>query len=301
MTDLGSPGNLDVAKRYQAYLQNSNSEFSNKKCNKRVIITGFGLFTGVDYNISGIAVEAMSQEKYWPSTIDESIYQDELKKRLKRSLLDSQLGVLKTPDNGSRKSHRTLVINGEAYDVCFLVLDVIWDLAGAIINEEAKRFKPDLIIMTGRGRETAIFEGGSLNRSHTLHGFECNGEALLKNTPIDQSVLIPESNSGVENHIPMNWDGSSLQKSTEDIFTSMGFEVLYADEGRRENTYICNNTAFIVAHGLKGVSLDLAGSELNLEPASIETAKHGFLHLPSKVENTVREVFFFFLVVCLIV
>ncbi|MBQ49826.1 MAG: hypothetical protein CMP10_20765 [Zetaproteobacteria bacterium] len=290
-TDLSASGNFEVTQRFKSFMTKDLHCTKPTSSHKRVILTGFGLFTGVSYNISGMAIEAMSKQQYWPDVIDEIDYQERLSQLSNNKLIHIELGALRTKDRGGRIAQRTLSIQGNQYEVCFINLDVIWDLAAAIIMEEAERFQPDMIIMTGRGNQNLIFEGGALNQVNTLHGFDNYGNPVHQNTPAVNTTVLPPESPGVQNHIKMNWDGINLNNINKDIFTAMKLQSLTPDKGRKENTYICNNTAYVVGHGIKGVTLELAGKKLILNPSAIENCKFGFMHFSLLTKNRARDIF----------
>ena len=65
-TNLGAAGNQEVLERYQAYLAKGRGCRAEGN-GKRVILSGFGLFRGVSYNISGAVVASMADAAFWPA------------------------------------------------------------------------------------------------------------------------------------------------------------------------------------------------------------------------------------------
>src|SRR5262245_49399126 len=61
-TQLGESGNRLVAKRYKEFNQAGRHCQAPTTGNKRVLVTGFGLFTGVEFNISGVVVSTFADE-----------------------------------------------------------------------------------------------------------------------------------------------------------------------------------------------------------------------------------------------
>ena len=66
-TDLGEEGNKAVSDTFAAYkTANPSGACSALGAGKRVIVTGYGLFAGRNYNISGEVVSAMADNDFWP-------------------------------------------------------------------------------------------------------------------------------------------------------------------------------------------------------------------------------------------
>ena len=174
-TNLGPTGNAEVRHKFQSY----HSKPDVAHCNDsgegaRVMFAGYSLFQSFKYNISGAVVRSMASPRYWPEEVDldrfdppySGVYRDRL----------GDLSILAPEDFGGLASQRTLGIDGKKVTVCFLLLEVVWDQAASILLEEARRFKPDSIIMTGGGvtntTNVAQFEGGALNRAMDLTGYD---------------------------------------------------------------------------------------------------------------------------------
>lgn len=281
-TDLG-PGNQALAKRFEAYKKGGHRS-KKSTARHRVMITGFGLFSGVDYNISGVVVDSMANEKFWPKLHGATVQYAPPK----ASEVGS--GKLSERDGGARVRQRLLTINDLEVEVCFLVLDVLWDLGAAITLYEAQNFRPQLIIMTGRGGRTAVFESGALNRAAGHPGFRASGDPDRRNQPVTPYVLDP-SHEGIESAIAMPWDNEALAKMAREVLAGLDppHEVVAAPAARKGNTYICNNISAVVLHALKGVEVRLAGGHIKLR-SDLEGVKGGFLHYPAKATNRPVEV-----------
>ena len=95
-TDLGDVGNRRVAEEFQNYIQ----KFPNGLCHPhgqwpRVIVTGFHLFDGVGYNISGTVVH---------------------------SLMKNESDHAITDLESLQVSHQEVEIHQKNYEICFLIL-----------------------------------------------------------------------------------------------------------------------------------------------------------------------------------
>ncbi len=278
-TDLGD-GNDDVAKMFESY-KKGGPRTKKSDAKRRVMMTGFGLFSGVDYNISGVVVESMASEDFWPTEIlATAMYAPPKQENVGK-------GVLKKKDGGARVWQRTLKVAGEEYEVAFLLLDVLWDLGPAITLYEAQHFQPHLIIMTGRGGKRAVFEGGAVNNATKHPGFRYDGKADGKNRPVRSFVLDPEL-TGIEAAIATTWDNQKLADMAREQIQAIGdakFEVVAPAKARPENNYICNNITAAVMHGLKGVDVELAGGKIKLKDVKLPDTRGGFFHYPAAATN----------------
>lgn len=282
--DLGTQGNIAVAQRYRAYVAKGHGCFSTGK-NPRVLLTGFGLFSGVNFNISGLVVDNMRSEKFWPHEMSVGTLAP-------RGLQTVSKGILSALDEGGSVTNRTLMIDGRAFDFCFLLVDVQWDLAAAIIVHEMENFQPNLVVMTGRGSwDRAVLEGGASNQSTPLQGYQPNGNLDGNNTPVAlNNPVLPPQDPGVQPEIAMTWNNQILQKATENFIAQLGFSVDAPSRARADNNYVCNNIAFVAAHAAKGVKLNLAGGKLVLDPVITSHPQIGFLHIPANGSNSAASV-----------
>jgi len=133
-TDLGEAGNAAVSSEFDAY----RSAHPSGACRaegpgKRVLLTGYGLFAGRGYNISGEVVRAMADPAFWPSDLllaERGAFADG--QPYARRLTPEQFS------NGAVAHSRSLRLDGQPYQVCFLALNVAWDLAAAILEEPSQ-------------------------------------------------------------------------------------------------------------------------------------------------------------------
>ena len=79
----------------------------------------------------------------------------------------------------------------------------------------------------------------------------------------------------------MTWNGKAMQQALAPIAKNIGrgFSVVAESEARPLNSYICNNTSYVILHLLKGYSAKLAGGLLVIRN-SHNTARAGFFHYP---------------------
>ncbi len=283
-TQLGASGNQAVARRYNDYVA-SGVSCQNTGSGKHVLVTGFGLFSGVDYNISGVVVSSFADPSITSGTIDtDSNHASSDQPQAASAVMMSSSvasGRLVEVNKGARVSQRSMTINGQAFEICFLTLDVQWDLAAAIIIHEAEIFKPAMILMSGRGAETANFEGGALNRAMGLSGFTWSGAAHTDNTPQANYILLGRPMKSY-----MTWNSAQLAAATSDLVAANGFQVASFTGPRSDNTYICNNTSFVVLEAVKGAPISLAGGYLRLSPQITGSPKTGFFHFPAAADNS---------------
>lgn len=282
-TDLGE-GNDAVARTFAAW-KKTGPRLQPSDADRKVMITGFGLFSGIDYNISGVVVESLADVRFWPQTT-----KLEALETPPASVIAA--GKLTASDGGAKAWQRRLVIDGETYEVGILLLDVLWDQAAAITLYEARAFQPDLIVMTGRGGAKAVFEAGALNRAVSAPGFRADGAREETNLPKHVHVFDPEAD-GVETEIAMPWDNKRLAKLAKPIVDSIGrgYEVFAPQAARKDNTYICNNISCAVLHGVKHDEVHLAGGKVKIEKLGLSDATAGFFHYPAKATNAPKEVF----------
>ena len=126
-TDLGQQGNSLVSEFYHSYKNQHAEHCPLPRGDKpRLLITGFGPFRGRAENLSGDLI------LNWNSSDPSANHWG----------VNAFTGTWEAPE-------------GEV-DVCFLYLSVIWDLAAAIVHEEALNFKPDLILSMGEGRKREL-------------------------------------------------------------------------------------------------------------------------------------------------
>lgn len=257
-SDLGR-GNEKVKATFEAHL-NHNEVCKPKTNHPRVLLTGFGLFKNVSFNISGVLAD---------NFIHQPPYQ------LEGKILESHFGA--------KSQTQVLEVAGQMIEVCSLVLDVSWDLSAALTIKYAESFRPDFILMMGRGDSpyTAIFENGALNLTHSLGGFGPNGEYLGdKNLPISKKIL-PETLSP-PGEVSFTWNPQEIEKDLNDKIASISkrLSIMFPENARSTNRYICNNISYLVQYAVSEKPLSLAGGLIEWVPLLKPGTKAGFLHLP---------------------
>jgi pyrrolidone-carboxylate peptidase len=290
-TDLISNGNQRAFDRYNAYKSARESAeisgcSSKGNSERRVLLTGFGPFVANQANISGLVVDSISDEDFWA---------DELSSEFADKLPSSIFGSDRPGKYGGRAKQRTLIYNGEEYEVCFVILEVQWDLAGAIALFEAAQFVPDFVLMTGFGadRTKGRLEDVALNKALGPAGYDGEGVySGMKNAPKGHIVL-PDGKPSVY----MTWNPNRLIDNSGDAMdslnraTSSNFGLTKVSGASPNNTYICNNISYIMLKALANKRVKLAGRKLALGGnLSFPEIRAGFFHFPKGSQNSGRSV-----------
>jgi hypothetical protein len=273
-SDLGEQGNAFVARTFDAYRRlHPEGACRAGGTGRRVLVTGYGLFSGVNYNISGTVVRSMADPAFWPQRVDLGVPPP-------APLAPARSGLVAAPDAGGEAFNRTLFIDGQRYEACFLVLDVIWDLAGAIVIHEESRFKPAAVIMTGRGGGEASFEAGALNRASPFPGYDAQGRPLGTINVPESSWIVADEPDGAE--LPMTWDARALAAAAEPAAELLGYSAQGQVGARPENAYLCNDVSFVALHASRNRPTSLAGGRLLLASPELPAPPVvGFLHFPA--------------------
>ena len=280
MTDLGDEGNAAVADTFTSY-KSANPSGACKAAGggKHVIVTGYGLFAGRNYNISGEVVRAMADASFWPGKMF-------LSGKYKFPHNYNYTPRMSPQDfsNGAIVSNRSLYINNEEYEVCFMALDVIWDQAGAILIYESGRFKPEMIMMTGGGAPEARFEGAAVNSADKLPGYNSHGTVSGQNAPVSSWLLEDYPAGHVEK---TTWDGSLLAYVTRNEITKLGYTVSGPAGQSPGNDYLCNNITYLALHATQHeLPTNLAGNRTDGYKISLpapglpQKPVVGFFHFP---------------------
>lgn len=294
-TNLGPIGNAVVAAEFSAYRQKpggcnpagfgESEAAAAANSPKRVLLTGFGPFQGSDFNISGLVADSMGKSGFWSGVVANGTSAAVMNAVPGTDIL--QEGP--QGDHGGKRYLRRIQVNGHFNDVCFMKLDVRWDLAAAIIVHEIERFAPDLIFMSGRGLDTASFEAAALNYATAFNGFSSTGVPLgSTNIPVDDNALILASHppvNGQPHKVVMTWRGGDLREAVKTKVSDLGFVTVAVADARPSNIYICNNVSYVVLTALKGESVTLAGGAITLQIAA-STAAAGFFHFPSAATSS---------------
>ncbi len=275
VTDFGPEGNQDVYSRYQRFLS------SSQRCEiltpgPRVMLTGFGLFSGVPYNISGALIENFAIPEVWPEELSTADHPHVI-----NSSRPLKSGILKQSNHGVKVVNRKLRINQRELSVCLVLIDVLWDFAGAVIAAEMERFQPNLVLMSGRGDSDVILEGGAKNIATKLSGFKSNGDIDTRNTPVSSTIDTGASGDLV---VPMTWNNQDLQARIRPLVGTLGHLVSAPPLWRPSNYYICNNISFIALSAAAGFRFKLAGDLIDVNPLIHSRPQIGFMHLPADAE-----------------
>lgn len=237
----------------------------------RIVVSGFNSFVSRRTNVSGAVVQAMADPAFWPSSV--RIADDPGAQAYSR-----RAATIGRSDDFSQVWSRRLVIDGQPYDACFVVLDVMWDLAAAILAIEVISFEPDVLLMMGRGGREPMFERAAVNRVMDAPSFKGDGTPLAELTPLAGPILPP--GPGVEDLIEMTWDAARLRAVTAPLFADLGYRPQLAIPRAPASTFICNNVSLVLLHTTRGVTVRLVNEEVVLPGLRSKRPVVGFLHLP---------------------
>ena len=261
-------------KRYQAKAEHCHQNPGIPS----VVLTGFNRF-GKPFNISGLVAMSMAKPEFWPDVVDLTRVSPEdtdLSQFAQHSELQTSEGAL--------VKQRTLVINDKKYEVCFLYLDVQWDLAASIIVHESQLMQAQLVIMSGMNgaahRETT-WETEALNLAGMGGGFDAFGHSDPNNSPIElTNPILPDDALGQT--IRLSWKAAELARLNAPLIASIApnFSTI-TGVGRTSNDYVCNNVSYVVQQGLSGHHLSLASGQIQMTPPAIHGVQVGFLHYPA--------------------
>lgn len=300
MTDFGENGNFALASTFGEYVKaNRHRESSRGQAeprdktasqdqNPRLMITGFGLFNDITFNPTGCLVESLADSDFWPTDGNLAGYP-------RRFALP---GTLSEEDHGARVFTRQIRVNASLgatketfVNLCLIIFDVKWDLAGAILVHEMRKFQPDLVIMTGRGQSDFVMESGAINRTTQAPGFDSSGKRLPELNQPESEWILERSKSGspttndnpmtTNDEIAMTWENQRLGPLFEKQIEQLGYPLRIPSQARTDNNYICNNLSFIGAHAAQGNEISLAGGLIRFEAEEIKPPQIGFLHMPT--------------------
>lgn len=204
-----------VAEAVTAYKSNA-AHCAPAPGKKRAMIAGFGLFSA-PYNVSGIVAMSMAKAGFFPDKI--KLGADAAPVAREKFWRHGE-----TPtSNGGAAIQRALEIDGESYEVCFLLLDVKWDQAAAIVVGEAAVFKPKLIILSGtNGADPngVTFESAALNNAGRAPGFDDSGRVLDANTRFGADVrVLPDLETNEK--VALTWDATALAAANAPLIAAV--------------------------------------------------------------------------------
>lgn len=286
-TDLGATGNTLVTEQVRRY-KNKAAHCDGSGTGTRVLMTGFGLFSnppknalGTPYNMSGLVARFMADPNVFPADIDTASTKVA---PMLSSKVYARYSHMPANAYGAHIAQREIVIDNKPVTVCFVLLDVIWDQAAAIILYEASQFKPDRIIMGGLNsgeKKFGMFEAGAVNNAMAYGGFNSDGAQNPNNVPVEnaagESPVLPVNDPGVSKTIAMTWKPQELAALTAPVAENIpgalpgqSFAVRGEIAARPSNDYICNNVSFVILHAIKGTVVNLAGGKLRIGPPSAQ-------------------------------
>jgi len=272
-----------LTQKYQSYIK------SGRKCQAvnagpRVILTGFGLFEGVSFNISGAIISNLASQDFWPDLTEASTTQT-----VSSTLLSLDRGILNNSENGFRIYNRSLWIDHKQVSACLILLDVEWDISAAILIHEMIEFQPQVVVMTGlNGTDQAELEAAAVNESNREPGFFSNGKPDSLNTPLVPFVN-PQVNSPPQ--ISMNWDQTKIAANIQPLLEDLQVSLSTPSGPAASNDYICNDISFIALEALKNQPLHLADGGIELYPNFVKPPKIGFFHYPVNARFDSQELF----------
>jgi pyrrolidone-carboxylate peptidase len=212
----------------------------------RVLVTGFGRFMTHTQNATGLMVTRLVPGMTYPVTAR------------------PPAGQVDPPEPQTAVGSATVELDGVGpVDVCAMVLPVYWDLAAILALKEIQSFAPDVVLMNGiAGRRQALWlELGSVNRALALQD---GSEALVPLAPEGQrfAPIVPSA-SAAELSMGLRFSYGPVQQAASAAIAARG-EVLEAGarfdrvaQGvlrggfpRHGNTYLCNNTTYVVNHAM---------------------------------------------------
>jgi len=257
----------------------------------RVLVTGFGRFMENRENATGRMVSRLVPGLEYPATLPPSP------------------GQIDDPAAQTRVALGVAVLPGVGeVDVCGLVLPVFWDLAPYLVLREAEVFEPDFVLMNGiaGSLQPLWLELGSVNEAAALP----DGSGLIEPAQAGAPLLDEAPPEERARGLLLSWH--EVRAGAEDRITAIGAEtddagtafgdvvqgVLYAGYPRASNTYICNDTAYLV-----GYVLDHAGETVRLfEPSAprpggptgidltfgpdLHAVPREFVHWPKELHDT---------------
>ena len=260
----------------------------------RVLVTGFGRFLENRENATGRIVSRLVPDLVYPLTDPPAE------------------GEIDDPEAQTSVALSTIELPGIGeVDVCAMVLPVFWDLASILLIAEANAFQPDLVLMNGiaGGTQPIWMELGSTNAAVALPDGSGILAPIAPGTPLISGLPEEERARGML----MSWD--EVRAATELRISELAKEqggdeagpvafgdllsgVRFAGFPRDSNTYLCNNTTFVV-----GWAMDHPGDTFRLlEPsdpreggprgvdvrldADLREVPRDFVHWPSRLSGT---------------
>jgi pyrrolidone-carboxylate peptidase len=242
--------NLEFAQAYEA-----GCRIEEGSDRPRVLVTGFGRFQSNKINATGLMVSELLDGLEYPMTNPPAA------------------GEIDPPGPQLAVAMETLTLDGVGeVDVCAMVLPVFWDLASVLALKEVAAFEPDFVMMNGvAGAEQPLWlELGAVNRavrlsdgSDILMPIE-DGAPLVAEAPPDEMARASLASwSALDAAAELAIDEHAEDRAGEIRFGDVLSGALFAGYPRDSNTYLCNNTTYVV-----GYVLDHPGESVRLLEAS---------------------------------
>lgn len=212
----------------------------------RVIVTGFGRFLSNPSNATGRMVAGLVPGMRYPMTVR------------------PPQGQVDDPAPQTAVASATIMLDGVgAVDVCAMVVPVYWDLAAILVLKEVQAFGPDFVLMNGiaGARQELWLELGSVNRALVLPD---GSDALVPAPTAGQrfASIVPSASAselalGLRLSYPqvqraalaaIDRERAVMQDGAR--FESVLTGVLRGGFPRDSNTYLCNNTTYVVNYAM---------------------------------------------------
>lgn len=212
----------------------------------RVIVTGFGRFLSNPSNATGRMVAGLVPGMRYPMTAR------------------PPEGQVDDPAPQTAVASATVTLEGVgAVDVCAMVVPVYWDLAAILVLKEVQAFGPDFVLMNGiaGARQALWLELGSVNRALVLP----DGSDTLVPAPAARqrfATIVPGASAsevalGLRLSYPQVQRAALAAIAREGAVTQGGARLDSVLQGalrggfpRDSNTYLCNNTTYVVNYAM---------------------------------------------------
>lgn len=231
----------------EAYVPQASPVTSSPR-RPRVVVSGFGRFSDKVTNATGLMVGRLLPGLDYPFT---------------EPPVDGEVDV-PGPQLAVAQGTVELPAVGDV-DLCAVVLPVFWDLAAYLLLREIQAFAPQVVVMNGVAapRQKLWLELGAFNRGKDSP----DGSGILRPTS-PMVELIRGGPEALEN--VASWNAIALAsadaiaerasvsyegKRLDDVLRGVAF----AGFPRASNTYVCNNTTYVV-----GRALDRPGEPIRL-------------------------------------
>lgn len=246
---------------------------SRPRGRRRVLLTGFARFGPHERNASGELVAALLpglEVPRYPAPQPGTVFSPELQF---------------VAETARVRWDTTEVV------LAVLILPVLWDLAAAVVLRAIQKFDPELVVMSGVAgpRQPLWIELGASNQTHPRR------DASEHLQPITDARVLAGGPPALAHRaaFPRLLEVARAQLRAEPTLEEVMPTVELTGFPRPGNAYICNATAYAVAHALtlperpltllEG-SADQRGATLHLRRDRVHVP-HFFLHWPSDLSG----------------